>query len=493
MNGETLRVLNVEDSKDDAELLLIELRRGGYIPDYLRVETEAEMRGALDGADWDVIIADYQLPEFSGPDALRVVKESELDIPFILVSGHIGDEKAVEVMRSGAHDYVLKNNLTRLVPSIQRELREARMRQERRSAQEELMRLSLAVKMSSDGISVHDLDGRILDSNEAFRKLCGIGPNDRLGEMTLYDLLSPEDTGRARAAIAELFETGSMARREYDLVRGNGNKVSIELSAALMNNGGDETVGFVSIGRDITERKRAEWQMRRSLMKFDLREGTVYLVKESSMGRSFQAFRDLVKVGYSGTLISRTPPENGSHGARTGFTSLWLSENGGEETIKPTPDHIVRWLREQSRKHVILVDRIDYLVSKNGTGSTVSLVQYLRELAYLGDHIVILSLDPDTLSERELLQLEKETSEMKPMEQPRLPDSLLQLLRFIYERNIRGEKPSYSEIGGELDTSKPTVRKRVRELLFKGLAVESSKGRTTVVGVTEKGRGMFTT
>jgi signal transduction histidine kinase len=131
-----LRVLLVEDSLDDAELLTRELRRGPFAVELLRVETAAEMdaalRAAQNGQPWDVIISDYVLPSFTAPAALELAKTHGLDLPFIIVSGSIGEAIAVESMKAGAHDFLLKGQLSRLVPAIERELREAHARQERR-------------------------------------------------------------------------------------------------------------------------------------------------------------------------------------------------------------------------------------------------------------------------------------------------------------------------------------------------------------------------
>src|SRR5262245_57120706 len=140
-----LRVLLVEDSEDDAVLIARELRRGEYAPSILRVETAAAMRAAL-AEPWDVVISDYSLPQFSGPTALTLLRAAGLDTPFIVVSGAIGEEVAVAAMKAGAHDYLMKGNLARLVPAIQRELREAEERRRRRLAEEERAALEQAAR-----------------------------------------------------------------------------------------------------------------------------------------------------------------------------------------------------------------------------------------------------------------------------------------------------------------------------------------------------------
>jgi signal transduction histidine kinase len=127
----SLRVLIVEDSEPDTRLLVRELCRGGYTLTVERVQTADDMRAALTGQSWDIVIADYVMPSFSGLAALSVLKKSGLDIPFIIVSGTIGEETAVEAMRSGAQDFMIKGNLARLLPAIEREVREVERRRQR--------------------------------------------------------------------------------------------------------------------------------------------------------------------------------------------------------------------------------------------------------------------------------------------------------------------------------------------------------------------------
>ena len=138
-----LRVLIIEDSEDDTRRLVRELERDGYESTFKRVDTAEAMAAALDEQAWDLVIADYSMPSFSSPAALKLLKEKELDLPFIIVSGTIGEDRAVEAMKAGAHDFILKNNLKRLFPAIQRELREASGRQARLRAEARLNQLAL--------------------------------------------------------------------------------------------------------------------------------------------------------------------------------------------------------------------------------------------------------------------------------------------------------------------------------------------------------------
>jgi CheY-like chemotaxis protein len=142
-----LRVLTVDDSKDDVLLILRELRKGGYEPVSERVETPAAMKAALEDGAWDIVISDYVMPQFGGLQALAVLKDSGQDLPFIIVSGKIGEDIAVGAMKAGAHDYIVKGNLARLVPAIERELGDAETRRERRKADE-------ALKKAYEGLEV---------------------------------------------------------------------------------------------------------------------------------------------------------------------------------------------------------------------------------------------------------------------------------------------------------------------------------------------------
>ncbi|MBI5069160.1 MAG: hybrid sensor histidine kinase/response regulator [Deltaproteobacteria bacterium] len=152
-----LQVLLVEDSEDDALLVALELRRGGYAAAVTRVQSAADLQAALQRGPWDVVISDYSMPRFNGREALRLVRAAGGgEIPFVLVSGHIGEESAVEALKAGAGDFVMKQNLTRLVPAVEREMRDALIRRERRETLEALQR-AVAARDQFLSIASHEL------------------------------------------------------------------------------------------------------------------------------------------------------------------------------------------------------------------------------------------------------------------------------------------------------------------------------------------------
>jgi signal transduction histidine kinase len=135
--GKLVRVLIVEDSENDTEVMLRELRRGGYEVEHQRVETRSAMQAALSQGGWDLILCDYTLPQFSARDALQILQASELDLPFIVISGTIAEESAVEMLKAGAHDFIVKGRFARLLPAIERERKDAETRRLRREVEAE--------------------------------------------------------------------------------------------------------------------------------------------------------------------------------------------------------------------------------------------------------------------------------------------------------------------------------------------------------------------
>ncbi|HEV2468265.1 MAG TPA: ATP-binding protein [Candidatus Sulfotelmatobacter sp.] len=136
-----IRLLMIEDSEDDAALILRELRRGGFEPQFKRVDSAESMRAALDEDNWDIVVCDYSMPHFSGKDALKLLRDTGSDIPFIFVSGTIGEDTAVAALKEGAQDYVMKGHLKRLVPAIMREMKEAEHQRQRRQLEREVQQL----------------------------------------------------------------------------------------------------------------------------------------------------------------------------------------------------------------------------------------------------------------------------------------------------------------------------------------------------------------
>jgi PAS domain S-box-containing protein len=263
MGGDALHILIVEDSADDALLLLGELKRKGQLPKYQRVDSEAEFVAALEKNSWDAVISDYVLPNFSGPEALRLLRERGLDTPFIMVSGIYGEEEAVRMMKAGASDYVMKANLSRLAPALEREVLAAHDRRRRRRAEGATQFLAALVESSADAIYGKNLEGVIVSWNPAAEQMFGHSAEEIIGRSA--GSLYPKHREKELSEILECVRRGEVvAERETERLHKNGSVIPVAVTVSPVRNGG-EIMGASAIARDISRQKRVE-QERQQLM-----------------------------------------------------------------------------------------------------------------------------------------------------------------------------------------------------------------------------------
>jgi PAS domain S-box-containing protein len=261
--GLSLKALIVEDNKRDAALLIHELRRGGYDLFHDRVETESAMVAAIKARDWDIVLADYSLPHFSAHAALAVITAAGLDLPCIVVSGFVGEAAAVELMRAGAQDLIIKDNLNRLVPAIERELAAARARREQRRANSTLDYERQLLRQLMDGIPdaicFKDAERRYLRLNQAECSILMIENESEVIGKTADDLLSPELAELRRAQDERVLATGEPLVDCILRIDGPGSAIRwLSTTKAPIRGAHGEVIGLVEIARDITERKRQQ-------------------------------------------------------------------------------------------------------------------------------------------------------------------------------------------------------------------------------------------
>jgi PAS domain S-box-containing protein len=263
-----LDLLQVEDSESDAELIVHMLERAGYEVHAERVETAPQMRAALEKQAWNAIIADYHLPQFDAPSALAVLRASGVDIPFIVVSGAVGEDRAVAMMKAGAHDYVMKSSLLRLVPALEREIQETAAREERRLAEEALQierretershqLLDAVFIAQTEAMMVCDTDGTVIRSNPAAFTVFGFDPTGMATPAILERLHIPIGPGSSATQQAL---AGDMV---VNLEQPTGDR-TFESSSLPMRGAAGEIVGAVTIVRDISDRKRAEQRLQQA-------------------------------------------------------------------------------------------------------------------------------------------------------------------------------------------------------------------------------------
>jgi PAS domain S-box-containing protein len=264
-----LRVLIIEDSEDDAILLERELRRGGYEPRSKRVETAAAMSAELKRGEYDVVISDYVMPRFSGLRALKVLKKSGLDLPFIVISGKIGEETAVEAMKAGAHDYIMKENLARLVPAIQRELNEVAVRRERRLAEEALQKQAQIIDQIHDSVVSTDLDGNVTSWNRGAQRIFGYTAKEALGKHISFVYPEEEHDFLQQQVIKPLKQKGEH-EMEVRLRRKLGEDFFVHLSLSLLRDKDGSVTGMIGYSMDITQRKRAEEMLKQTTQQLEI-------------------------------------------------------------------------------------------------------------------------------------------------------------------------------------------------------------------------------
>ncbi len=331
----SLRVLFVEDSETDAQLILHQLAHAGYSVEHCRVETEEELRSALGASSWDLILCDYQLPRFNAPEALRIVREGRFDLPFIVVSGSISAELAVEMMRQGAHDYLIKGDMARFVPAVERELREATTRRAHREAEcarlqaEEARRASEAryrevFQITSDLILCFEID---LQGEPTLRQW-----NTTAGRLLGIDNARGAVPPLPAAFAAELAKA-LRSCAERNIVDGRDLPLSQPGAAdahhfhatfhPIADQDGRVRRVFV-VGRDVTERKRGEQALRRAHDDLEqrVRERTAELTAANDRLRELDRLKSEFLATMSHEL--RTPLN-----AIIGFTGLVKDEVTG--------------------------------------------------------------------------------------------------------------------------------------------------------------------
>jgi two-component system cell cycle sensor histidine kinase/response regulator CckA len=314
---DALRVLMVEDSPTDAKLVVQALRTSGRQVEFERVQDAKSMRAALEGRLWDLVISDWSIPKFSAMGALDILKRTGLDLPFIIVSGTVGEESAVDAMHAGAHDYVLKDELGRLVPAIERELRECR---ERAALRESEIRSAAIVRCSLDAIVGMDHMGRVIEFNPAAERCFGYSRAEALGQ-SLADLIIPERFHEGhRVRLQTAGAQGAVVEKPLELTakRRDGTEFPIERTITRLDARSPPILmGFI---RDLSERAKAEAARLELQTRFTrlAESGLVGIIIGESSGSIVEANAAFLSmVGYSHddlakglvSWASMTPPE----------------------------------------------------------------------------------------------------------------------------------------------------------------------------------------
>ena len=266
----SLRILLVEDSPTDARLMLRELQRAGLDVELARVEDAAGLAAALDRGGWDAVLCDWTLPAFDPLQALALLRDKKLDLPFIIVSGTVGEELAVEAMRAGAHDYVLKDRLARLAPALEREVREARDRAARRRAdaalRESEARYRRIIETNNQGVWMIDAEGRTTFMNARMAAMLGIDLAEAVG-LSPTEFLDEEGREELTRSVAG-HQVGRPSQVEVRYLRRDGSSFWALLETSPLLDAAGRHEGALAMVMDVSERRRAEEALRASEARF---------------------------------------------------------------------------------------------------------------------------------------------------------------------------------------------------------------------------------
>jgi len=353
---------------------------------------------------------------------------------------------------------------------------------------------------SQDGIFLTDEQERISEWNTSMELFTGL-KLERIKGRSLWDIFNvilptslQLDTfkkmieGKINQVFKKGITEGVFTPFEMNIQSRGGKIRFLQISLFIVPKKQDFLIG--GICRDQTQMHQVETRMMKEVLRYNIEDGSIYLIKEQQPLLVKDIFNDLLQIGYKGSILSRTSEKDYTHSFIGEITHIWLSK---QRLLKGSTliDHVVSEITQSSPRSVILIDSLDYLVKLYSSKDVVTLISNLRDIAIIFRHVILISVDPDLIPEKDLKFLEKETKGVEPRSISKMSTELFELLKYIYFQNNLGVRPSYTQIVDEFETTRPTARKRVRELLMKAYVRETSVGRTKVFELTQKGINLF--
>ena len=524
----TLRVLLVEDSEDDAILLKRELEKGGFLPVIRRVDDEEAMRQELSKGNLDIVISDYVLPRFGGLEALRVFHEAHTDLPFILISGKIGEDSAVEAMREGASDYIMKGNLARLNSAIRRELEEAQMRREKERVKTELERshkelaerttqleesnkkllveIEERKKAQDEAVEAREYSMGVIDSaseiivsfdrlfrvttwNKAAQTLTGYAEKETLNR-SVEKMAVFSDPGEMTSLIKSVYPQKRSRDEEFTLMTKNNAKKVIRASSSVIQGSKGESLGVMFVGKDITPDVEVHGK---------LIDGMGYLVRDRESTPSLDLFANLARSGRRGLLITRSNPDiivsqvpQSSDVeivmlGQNGFVSLEGSIEAPQLTSK------IREFTAGKKNSIVLLDGLHYLLANLTFDGFLKTLFEIDDIVSKNKAILLVRLDPSLLDSNRMAFVENELCLLpsQKIEDIILSDESYDLLRFVFEQNQNNALVSLKKIMSKFQISYVTAAKRVETLEDEGLIFVKKQGKLRTSYITDKGRSLL--
>jgi len=300
-----------------------------------------------------------------------------------------------------------------------------------------------------------------------------------------HTIVENEDRNRAR---------GIKSQYEVSILSKKGIEIPVFFSTSPIYDE-ENFKGILASITDISDIKNRDEEKLQKMLNYKIERGNVYLVGEKQLDKGREVFLELLQAGFKGLVITRTPPSNLSEIYGEETPVFWLSEKQLDEMTLPPNFMIIEKTVEKflERDMVILFDRMDYLILKNGFKKTMEFIQLLSELLYIQKSVMLISLDPEILEPNDLRWLEKEAKEVKLKEAPDFPEDLYEILEFVNDQNKSSVKPAHKDIEKELNISRTTASKRIQKIVQLGLISNRKDGTSKVLIITEKGRQLAST
>jgi len=516
-----LRVLLVEDSEDDAVLVTRELKKDGYTPVIQRVETPEDMQKALLKKTWDLIVSDYVLPRFSGLNALKVLKKSGIDIPFIVVSGKIGEDTAVEAMKAGATDYIMKSNLSRLGPAIKRELEDYKIRQERKKVKKELKESLEELEQANKKLQKEiyerkNAEKQAVEAKEHFQNvidstyeiIISVDSNNRIStwnntaeeitgykrkevmNRTINKLPLFKDAQNVVDVIKNVSKGKSTGFEDLVIITKNNAKKIIRFKGSVMKGKSNQNIGAIFVGEDITKDVEIHGK---------LVDGNSYLFPDKNVDSAVDLFVDLAQSDYNGLFITRSNPEMLKSmipsSSKIDIALFSQEKLAGYKNISDT-ETLVQYVKDFTDKHkkpVVLLDGIHYLITKYSFEKFVDALYQINETVAKNHSLIFIRFDPSIINENQMSIIENELHKLpsQKIEGITLQDSVYDMLKFIYEQNQNNALVPYKKVMSRFKIAYSTAAKRLEELENKGLIFTKRQGKLRTVYISEKGKTLL--
>jgi PAS domain S-box-containing protein len=516
-----LHVLLAEDSEDDAVLIKRELKKSGFDPIIHRVETSQSMSKALNDKKWDIIISDYVMPNFSGIDALKLCKKKNIDLPFIVVSGKIGENTAVEAMKAGATDYIMKSNLSRLSPAIKRELKDYKVRKERKKVKKELkqsleelekankqLQKEISERKNAEKLAVEakehfqnvidstyeiiisvDSNNRVSTWNNTAEEITGYKRKEVMNR-TISKLPLFKDSQNVVDVIKNISKEKSTGFEDFVIITKNNAKKIIRFKGSVMKGKSNQKIGAIFVGEDITK----DIEIHGKLV-----DGNSYLFPDKKVDSAVDLFVDLTQSDYNGLFITRSNPEmlKSMIPSKSKIDVVLLSQEKLAD-YKNISDikTLVQYLRDFNDKHkkpVVLLDGVHYLITRNSFEKFIDALYQIDEIVAKNRSLMFIRFDPSIINENQMAIIENELHKLpsQKIEGITLEDSVYNMLKFIYEQNQNNALVPYKKVMSRFKIAYSTAAKRLEELENKGLIFTKRQGKLRTVYISEKGKTLL--